>query len=81
MVDEWHRLGIVGLEFTCADDPVFGKVRVDLPEARDELFQQFIRGEIEIFMRIKPLIILECNVMDIFQYPMEGGVAKGTFYG
>lgn len=35
--------------------------------------------EIEIFMRIKPLIILEGNIMDIFQYPMEGGVAKGTF--
>ena len=35
--------------------------------------------ELEIFMRVKPLIILEGNVMDIFQYPMNGGVEKGTF--
>ena len=35
--------------------------------------------ELEIFMRVKPIIILEGNVMDIFQYPIEGGVAKGTF--
>ena len=37
--------------------------------------------ELEIFMRVKPIIILEGNVMDIFQYPIEGGVAKGTFCG
>lgn len=35
--------------------------------------------ELEIFMRVKPIIILEGNVMDIFQYPIEGSVAKGTF--
>ena len=35
--------------------------------------------ELEIFLRVKPIIILEGNVMDIFQYPMDGGVAKGTF--
>ena len=35
--------------------------------------------ELEIFMRVKPIIILEGNVMDIFQYPMNGGVEKGTF--
>ena len=35
--------------------------------------------ELEIFMRIKPIIILEGNVMDIFQYPVDGGIAKGTF--
>lgn len=35
--------------------------------------------ELEIFMRVKPLIILEGNVMDIFQYPTEGSVSKGAF--
>ncbi len=35
--------------------------------------------ELEIFMRVKPIILLEGNVLDIFQYPVDGGVAKGTF--
>ena len=35
--------------------------------------------ELEIFMRVKPIIILEGNVMDIFQYPIDGSVTKGTF--
>ena len=30
-------------------------------------------------MRIKPILILEGNVMDIFQYPVDGGVSRGTF--
>lgn len=34
--------------------------------------------ELEIFCRIKPLIIVEGNVLDVYQYPVEGSVTKGS---
>ena len=34
--------------------------------------------ELEIFCRIKPLIVLENNVLDMFQYPRESTIAKGS---
>ena len=34
--------------------------------------------ELEIFCRIKPLIVLENNVLDMFQYPHDGAVARGS---
>lgn len=34
--------------------------------------------ELDIFSRIKPLIILEGNVLDSYQYPEEGSTPKGS---
>ncbi len=34
--------------------------------------------ELAIFSRIKSLLILEGNVLDSYQYPVEGGAAKGS---
>lgn len=34
--------------------------------------------ELGIFSRIKPLIILEGNVLDVYQYPTEGSISKGS---
>ena len=34
--------------------------------------------EIGIFCRIKPLIIIEGNVLDVYQYPVEGSTPKGS---
>lgn len=34
--------------------------------------------ELEIFSKVKPLIILEGNVLDSYQYPQEGSTPKGT---
>jgi DNA polymerase III delta prime subunit len=34
--------------------------------------------EFGIFSKIKPLIIVEGNVLDIYQYPTEGSVSKGS---
>ena len=34
--------------------------------------------EIEIFSKVKPLIILEGNIMDSYQYPVEGSTPKGS---
>ena len=34
--------------------------------------------ELSIFSRIKPLIILEGNVLDSYQYPVEGSTPKGS---
>ena len=34
--------------------------------------------ELEIFDKIKPIIILEGNVLDKFQYPVDGSTAKGS---
>ena len=34
--------------------------------------------ELGIFSRIKPLIILEGNVLDSYQYPVEGSTPKGS---
>ncbi|MPM13471.1 hypothetical protein SDC9_59828 [bioreactor metagenome] len=34
--------------------------------------------ELGIFSKIKPLIIVEGNVLDVYQYPTEGGVSKGS---
>ena len=34
--------------------------------------------ELEIFSKIKPLIILEGNVLDSYQYPEEGSTPKGS---
>jgi len=34
--------------------------------------------ELGIFSRIKPLIILEGNVLDAYQYPVEGSTPKGS---
>lgn len=37
--------------------------------------------ELGIFSRIKPLIIVEGNVLDVYQYPVEGASLKGASYG
>ena len=34
--------------------------------------------ELGIFSKIKPLIILEGNVLDSYQYPVEGSMPKGS---
>lgn len=34
--------------------------------------------ELGIFSKIKPLIMVEGNVLDVYQYPVEGGVSKGS---
>lgn len=34
--------------------------------------------ELEIFHRIKPMIIIEGNVLDVYQYPEEGSVGLGS---
>ena len=34
--------------------------------------------ELEIFHRIKPLIIIEGNVLDVYQYPEEGSAGLGS---
>ncbi len=34
--------------------------------------------ELGIFCRIKPLIIVEGNVLDVYQYPTEGSISKGS---
>ncbi len=34
--------------------------------------------ELGIFCRIKPLIIVEGNILDVYQYPEEGSVSKGS---
>lgn len=34
--------------------------------------------ELGIFCRIKPLIIVEGNVLDVYQYPVEGSISKGS---
>ena len=34
--------------------------------------------ELGIFSRIKPLIIVEGNVLDVYQYPIEGSISKGS---
>lgn len=34
--------------------------------------------EIDIFCKIKPIIILEGNVLDRYQYPVDGSVEKGS---
>lgn len=34
--------------------------------------------ELAIFSKIKPLIIVEGNVLDVYQYPTEGSISKGS---
>ena len=34
--------------------------------------------ELELFTQIKPLLILEGNVLDVYQYPVEGSMPKGS---
>ena len=34
--------------------------------------------ELEIFRKIKPVILLEGNVLDSYQYPLDGSIAKGS---
>jgi hypothetical protein len=34
--------------------------------------------ELSIFSRIKPLLIMEGNVLDVYQYPQEGNITKGS---
>ncbi len=34
--------------------------------------------ELAIFCRIKPLIIVEGNVLDVYRYPTEGSISKGS---
>lgn len=37
--------------------------------------------ELEIFDKIKPVLILEGNVLDKYQYPVEGSMPKGSILG
>ena len=34
--------------------------------------------ELGIFCRIKPLLIVEGNVLDVYQYPVDGSTPKGS---
>ena len=34
--------------------------------------------ELDIFNKIKPIIILEGNVLDSYQYPLDGSIPKGS---
>ena len=34
--------------------------------------------ELELFSQIKPYIILDGNVLDVYQYPIEGTTPKGS---
>ncbi len=34
--------------------------------------------ELEIFTKIKPIIILDGNVLDVYQYPVDGTTVKGS---
>jgi len=34
--------------------------------------------ELEIFSKIKPLIIIEGNVLDVYSYPIDGSITKGA---
>lgn len=34
--------------------------------------------ELGIFCRIKPLILVEGNILDVYQYPTEGSISKGS---
>ena len=34
--------------------------------------------ELDIFHKIKPIVILEGNVLDSYQYPLEGSIPKGS---
>lgn len=34
--------------------------------------------ELEIFSKIKPLILIEGNVLDVYRYPTEGSISKGS---
>jgi len=34
--------------------------------------------ELDIFTKIKPLIMIEGNVLDVYQYPEDGSVSKGS---
>ena len=34
--------------------------------------------ELGIFCKIKPLILIEGNVLDVYQYPVEGSTPKGS---
>lgn len=34
--------------------------------------------ELEIFSKIKPLIIIEGNILDVYSYPKDGNVSKGS---
>lgn len=34
--------------------------------------------ELELFTQIKPLLILDGNVLDVYQYPVEGSTPKGS---
>lgn len=43
----------------------------------DEYIPKWHR-ELDIFCRIKPVIILEGNVLDRYQYPVEGSIEKGS---
>ena len=34
--------------------------------------------ELDIFDKIKPMIILEGNIFDNYQYPIDGSIQKGS---
>lgn len=34
--------------------------------------------ELDLFSQIKPLLILDGNVLDVYQYPVEGSIPKGS---
>ena len=46
-----------------------------MSERKDDLIPKWHR-ELELFSGIKPLLILEGNVLDQYRYPREGSVAR-----
>lgn len=52
-----------------------------MADAKEENMGEYIakwHRELGIFCRIKPLIIVEGNVLDVYQYPVEGSTPKGS---
>lgn len=47
----------------------------------DRKAQEYIpkwHRELDLFSQIKPLLILDGNVLDVYQYPVEGSIPKGS---
>ena len=49
--------------------------------AEEKIMEEYIakwHRELGIFCRIKPLILIEGNVLDVYRYPVEGSAPKGS---
>lgn len=51
---------------------------VNLKEKNKEEYIPKWHRELEIFTQVKPFIILDGNILDVYQYPVEGSTLKGS---